>query len=469
MKKRYLFLIFAASVISWGLISCGGSARDEVEPFERPFVTADVAPLRAAIMLPIGDNIFKSSEMGGGYPFFSVGLPRGTIEQHAALMRIMDRAGVRVLNIRDLLQSAVRSARSQGALADWLRETFPATAEQAIQRIDELDGESLLNLRDDHFYLRHSDGTLDPLFPGMSSLYWSRDFAATTPKGLIVGHSRNSNRALERAFTLLMFRYADELKDIPIVFDAGEEDVYLDGGDIIVLSEQELLLGVGNRSSREAAPKLAEKLGMDVFAVSMPPSDRRTGLQRQLLHLDSIFNIVDTKTAVAVPFFLEKDYSDSNPMKLVLQGLARQMETIRQLDPDSRVGDPASLRRTVEVMAEVGWVTHYRAGTGEETPLETKLVDFLRERGYQIVFVGGERATLPIEKYTLERAMYELRWQGANVVQLGPGRVIAYEHNIYTNQGLRDAGIKVYTFPGDLLSMRNGGPHCLVMPLIRGN
>ena len=113
-------------------------------------------------------------------------------------------------------------------------------------------------------------------------------------------------------------------------------------------------------------------------------------------------------------------------------------------------------------------MTHYRAGTGEETPLETKLVDFLRESVYQIVFVGGERGTLPIEKYTLERAMYELRWQGANVVQLGPGRVIAYEHNIYTNQGLRDAGIKVYTFPGDLLSMRNGGPHCLVMPLIRG-
>ncbi len=61
------------------------------------------------------------------------------------------------------------------------------------------------------------------------------------------------------------------------------------------------------------------------------------------------------------------------------------------------------------------------------------------------------------------------RWQGANVVQLRPGRVVAYEHNIHTNDALRRAGVEVMTFPGELLSLDNGGPHCLLMPLVRGD
>jgi arginine deiminase len=453
-----------------GLPACSRAPNDTPLRTEAPFVTSDTATLEAVIVLPIRDHIFKSSEMGGGYTFFSVGLPRGTIEEHAELVKILTVSGVRVLDLADMLTSAVSNARSEGKLEDWLRETFPATADEAIRRIDELDGRSLLNLRDDHFYLKTEEGTLDPLFPGMSSIYWSRDFAATTPAGFIIGNSQNGSRVHEKAFARLMFGYADELRDIPVVFDAEQEDVYLDGGDIIVLSETEMLLGVDNRSSREAAPKLAETLGMDIYAVAMPPSENRTGLQRQLLHLDSICNIVGPGTAVAVPFFLEKEYSDSNPMMNVLNGLADQMESMRELeDPFYRPGDPEYLRRTADVMSEVGWVTRYQAGTGEEEALELKLVDFLRERGYQVVFVGGEQGDLPIEKYTLERAMYELRWQGANVVQLGPGRIIAYEHNLYTNQALRDAGIGVYTFPGQLLSMRNGGPHCLLMPVLRMN
>lgn len=457
----------AAVIIVLCLAGSGCTGGPQWEP-SSPYVTSDTANLSAALVWPLGDHIFKSSEMGSGLTFFSVGLPKGTIDQHAAMVRVMERAGVNVLNIPDVLDSAVRNARSQGALAEWLRETYPATAEQSIQRLDELDGRSLLNMRDDHFYLQNPEGEFDPLFPGMSSFYWARDFAATTSKGVIIGRSSNNSRFTEMAFTRLMFRYADLLKDIPVVFDAGEEDVNLEGGDIIVVSEQELLLGVGNRSDRVAAPMLARKLGMDVIAVSMPPSDRRSGLQRQLLHLDSIFNLVDTNTVLAVPFFLEKEYSDSNPMKPVLLGLARQMETLRELDTDASVGNPTSLRTTVEIMSEVGWVTRYEAGTGDSTALDMKLLDYMRERGYTVVYVGGEQGELAIEKYTLERAMYELRWQGANVIQLGPGRIIAYEHNTYTNQALRNAGIKVYTFPGSLLSMRNGGPHCLVMPLIRG-
>jgi arginine deiminase len=434
--------------------------------YTAPFVTADVATLNATLILSFGDNILHSSAMGGGYPIFSMSHPPRVVDEHARLVEILENEGVRVLDIRDLLTSAINNA-SREELEQFLRDVFPVTADEAIARIDEIDGDSITNFRDDHFYLKAEDGTFDPLFPGMPSMYWSRDFAISTPKGIVIGHGKAFQRSIENHLMRFMVQHAPELADFPIVFDAWEHDVFLDGGDFIVYDENTILLGVDNRSDREAAPLLAQTLDMDVYAVSMPPWDRRSGISRQLLHLDSTFNIVDEKTAVVVPFFMEKEYNDSNPMVPILLGIKRQMEEWQEYT-DYEIGDPDAIQTTVDVIPEVGWVTHYAAGTGEATELDMKLVDWMREQGFTIVYVGGPQGDLPIEKYVLERAMLELRWQGSNVVQLRPGKIIAYAHNLYTNQALRDAGVEVVTFPGDSLSMRNGGPHCLLMPLVRG-
>jgi arginine deiminase len=469
MRTKGCFTGAAILVLLLLLISAGRTSGFGHDSLNGARVNSDIAPLRAVMVLAIGDNIFKSSEMGSGrHPFFSSGLPRGVIREQAALLEVLRQQGVRVLEVRNLLQSAINRARREGKLAGWLRQTFPATADEAIKRIKDLDADSLLNRRDEHFYAASGDGLLEPLFPGMSSMYWARDFAVSTPKGIIIGNGQHYGRALENALARLIFQYADELKGFPIVFDAGQEGVFLDGGDVIVLDERTLLVGVGNRSSAEAAPKLARRLGMEVLAVSMPPADKPSGLSRQLLHLDSIFNLVDRQKALAVPFFLEKRYSDANPLRPVLLGIARQMDEIKRRQPGRDLGKSDEVRLTVELMPQVGWVTRYEAGSGAATPLNLKLVDYFRARGYQISYVGGEQGTLPVEKYALERAMYELRWQGANVVQLRPGRVLAYEHNIHTNEGLRRAGVEVLTFPGELLAIRNGGPHCLLLPLARG-
>jgi arginine deiminase len=435
-------------------------------------VVSDVAPLRAAIVLSLGNQIFKSSDLGGAgsnrHPLFG-SLPRGVIREHQALRDLLQKQDVRVMDVRELLGSALRNARREGKLAEWLKQTFPATANAAIKRIDALDADSVLNLRDDHYYAKREDGLVDPLFPGLPSMYWSRDFAVSTPKGIIIGNGQYYRRALENSAARLMFQFADELKQFPIVFDAAKEGVHLDGGDVIVFDEQTLLVGVGNRSSRNAAAKLAQKLGMDVLAVSMPPADKQSGLNRQLLHLDSIFNLVDKDKILVAPFFLEKRYSASNPLRPILLGFANQMDEIRKAQPEREMGKSDDVRLTVELMPQVGWLTRYEAGSGKVTELNLKLVDYFRERGYRVVYVGGEQGALPLEKYVVERAMYELRWQGANVVQLGPGRVVAYEHNPHTNEALRRAGVEVLTFSGELLSLNNGGPHCLLMPLVRGD
>lgn len=434
-----------------------------------PAVAADFDTLRSVIVMTIDESIRKSSEMGSSvHPVFNKGLAPGTIPEHRALVALLRREGVRVLQVRDLLQNAIDNARRKGELDAWIRETYPDQYPRILPHMAQVDADAVLQNSDTLFYRNNDKGELDPLFLPISSMYWSRDFAISTPKGIVIGNGQNFGRKLENAIARMMFRYADALRDFPVVLDAAKEGVLLDGGDVIVRDQRTLFVGVGQRSDREAAVLLARKLDMDVIAVSMPPRDKPNGMSRQLLHLDSIFNLVDRDKAVAVPYFLEKAYAQSNPIMRILAGLAFQTDAIKdRLGPDTTAGDAKQLRMTIELMPDVGWLTRYSAGTGEAKPLDMKLVDYVRSQGCTVVYAGGERGAMPEEKWVLERALYELRWQGVNVGQLGPGRVIAYAHNVHTNEALRRAGVKVQTFPGDLLSMRNGGPHCLLLPLVR--
>jgi arginine deiminase len=56
---------------------------------------------------------------------------------------------------------------------------------------------------------------------------------------------------------------------------------------------------------------------------------------------------------------------------------------------------------------------------------------------------------------------------GANVLAVAPGTVIAYDRNSHANDSLSHAGIDVLTIPSAELSRGRGGPHCLSAPLWR--
>ena len=71
------------------------------------------------------------------------------------------------------------------------------------------------------------------------------------------------------------------------------------------------------------------------------------------------------------------------------------------------------------------------------------------------------------DQYIDERVLYELSLQGCNVVQLAPGKVIAFAHNTFTNLALERSGVRVLAIEGKYLADSLGGPHCLTMPLVR--
>ena len=305
-----------------------------------------------------------------------------------------------------------------------------------------------------------------PVIPPSAGYSYTRDFAVTTPMGIIITNSKLKWRCYEHSIGRFMFNFAQKLRDYKIAFDAEEENVRCEGGDILVKDEKTILMGINNFSDAEAASKIAQKLNMDVLGVSMPPYEDFSGTNIEIMHLDTVFNLVDEKKALTVPYLFEKEYAEDNPIVELLESISEGFKHERKKGEEDQ-DDPGFFSKAIKYIPDVGWLTHYKAGTGEAVELKTKLVDFLRNLGYEIIWVGGERKDLSQDKYLLERVMYELSMQGANVVQLGPGKIISYAHNKHTIQALQEKGIEVFPFEGKYLADNLGGPHCLTMPLLR--
>jgi arginine deiminase len=455
-------LIVAGLVLSIGLpfgVSCrrppAGPAR----------VVSDIDPLRSVIVLAPSPK--ERKETYGLYadsPTFVLMYEDGLVRQHMGLTDLLRNRGVRVLDLAALLDEALTNARREGRLEQALAEIFPEESSRLKNELSRITADAVLGREPDLFFRYDAKGALAPLVPTSGAFIFTRDFAVSTPAGIIITNGRPKWREQEHRIGRFIFRYSPSLRAFPIAFDAEAEGVRCDGGDIIVKDARTLLMGIGNLSDREAAVKIARKLGLDVLGVAMPPIEGFSGVNFEIMHLDTVFNFVDERKVLTVPYFFEKRYAADNPVVRYFQAVQA-----RPAGPPRKGGIdlPVSLKAAIQAIPKIGWLTLFKAGTGESRDLGVKLGDYLQDQGYEIIPVGGEIGSLPEDRYVDDRVLYELSLQAANVVQLGPGTVVAYAHNPYTIAALRAKGINVLTIDGKYLADGMGGPHCLTMPLSR--
>ena len=428
-------------------------------------VVSDIDRLKSVIVLPPASEGRKESYyLYEDSPVLSLSYSEGMAEQYGKLLDLLKKNKVRTLNIVNLLENAIRNAHKTEKLEGSLAEIFPDQFPRLKDKVDQITAAVMLGGSPQFFFNYNEKGYLDPLIPLTGAFFYTRDAAVSTPRGIIITNSRERWRKQEHLMARFIFQFADELRPYPIVFDAEREGVRCEGGDIIVKDEKTILMGIGNLSDREAAQKIAQKLNLDVIGVSMPPFEDSSGANFEIMHLDTVFNLVDQKKALTIPYLFLKKYDAANPMLNYLKAFNDRPK------PELKKGEydfPSSLKAALASLPKVGWLTLFRAGSGEARELGEKLGDYLVEQGYEIVPVGGEMGNMREDQYLDERALYELSLQAANVVQLAPGKVIAYAHNRYTNQALRQRGVKVLAFEGKYLADGFGGPHCLTMPLVR--
>ena len=252
----------------------------------------------------------------------------------------------------------------------------------------------------------------------MPNLYFQRDPFASIGNGVSLNKMYSVTRSRETIFGEYIFRYHPEYKKTPLYYSRDEE-VNIEGGDIMVLNNHVLIVGVSQRTTPEAVERLAKNLFFNndtdfdtVLAFTIPQA-------RTFMHLDTVFSQVD-KNKFAIH-----------------QGCYQKLKIYR-------ITKDMNLDGKLKVM-----------------PLDQKLEDVLESYiGLPITLIpcgGGDAISADREQWS----------DGSNTIAIAPGEVIAYERNDITNAALIKAGIKVHIIPSSELSRGRGGPRCMCMPLVR--
>jgi arginine deiminase len=269
----------------------------------------------------------------------------------------------------------------------------------------------------------------------------------------------------------LFENYRENILEIPDTYhhfllprDGDEKKVTLEGGDVMVITKDHILVGVSERTTMEAAHQVVNMLFeknivKKVTVIRIPK-------KRDYMHIDTIFTQVKRNVWVLLGAFSRKvmKHEGADPVERILEGPKKEdkirIVQFKRKDPEN----PKYFDNLEDLLSDIS-----------ENDLEcTEKVRFIYSGNNQFPFDTREQWT-----------------DSCNLLALKEGVVLGYDRNDKTLEAFRDAGFNILhvtellelferevlspdeikdtliTIPSAELSRARGGFHCMSMPLLR--